>query len=73
MPVTVSRLLTSARKRRKFTQSQIAALCHVAQPTVAGWESKERPKLPRPARWRAVSDAYGITVGALAAAVMGAR
>lgn len=55
--------LKSARKAKKFKQTELAKLCHVSQGTIANWETGART--PDAETIAMVADILGVTVDSL--------
>ncbi|MCA9674998.1 MAG: helix-turn-helix transcriptional regulator [Myxococcales bacterium] len=56
--MTVGEKLRAARERQRLSQSQVAGLLGVAQPTVHAWETGRAA--PRARRLREVARVYGL-------------
>lgn len=56
--------LVEARERQGLSQADIAERFGITQAAVSHWETGE--SMPHPMQWKAVADAYGLTVSKLA-------
>jgi transcriptional regulator with XRE-family HTH domain len=52
----------AADKKKKKTQSDIAAACGVSQPLMCAWEDPKDPRIPHARYWEAIAREVNVSV-----------